>query len=310
MPNRIVREGILTSERVDRIAEDPAAEVFYRRLQSVVDDYGLYYAHPSLLRAALYPLRVDLIPESSVTRYLEACSAAGLVRVYSVAGKSYVQVLDFRQRSRAKPRFPLPPDGQLEANGPDGAWRSANVQNVNDGQVTDKCQSIDGRPRAYSYSYSETETGAGHPQPDVSTCEHVQADASTCQHVNAHDKSVRYSTTTTTTNTTTNALSLDVFFEERYSRHPKKRDRALAQQALSEITGIETASVQERFRAGHEAWIATDEYQWKGGAKCPTFASFVIDKTWQYPPDTPKEEPQLQSTMDPETKRRMKDWNG
>ena len=106
------------------------------------------------------------------------------------------------------------------------------------------------------------------------------------------------------------ALSLDVFFEERYSRHPKKRDRVLAQQALSEIAGIETADVQEQFRRGHEAWISTDTYQWMGGANCPTLAEFIVDKTWQYPPDTPAEEPRLQSTMDPETKRRMKDWNG
>ena len=48
MPNRILREGILTSERIERL--DWAEEVFYRRVMSVVDDYGRYYARPALLR--------------------------------------------------------------------------------------------------------------------------------------------------------------------------------------------------------------------------------------------------------------------
>ncbi len=48
MPNRILREGILTSERVNLLSWE--AEVFYRRLMSVVDDYGRFHAHPALLR--------------------------------------------------------------------------------------------------------------------------------------------------------------------------------------------------------------------------------------------------------------------
>jgi hypothetical protein len=83
------------------------------------------------------------------------------------------------------------------------------------------------------------------------------------------------------------ALPLDSFFEERYSRHPKKRDRVLAEQVLAQIRSIETQAVQEKFRNGHEAWVATDEYQWKGGAKCPTLAAFIMDRTWEYPPPTP-----------------------
>ena len=50
MPNRILREGILSSERVDALSE--GAEILYRRLMSVVDDYGRYFAHPTLIRSA------------------------------------------------------------------------------------------------------------------------------------------------------------------------------------------------------------------------------------------------------------------
>jgi hypothetical protein len=54
MPTRIIREGILTSERVDKLSE--RAELFYRRLMSVADDYGRYFANPANLRVNCYPV--------------------------------------------------------------------------------------------------------------------------------------------------------------------------------------------------------------------------------------------------------------
>ena len=51
MPDRIVRQGILTSDRVNQL--DWGAECFYRRLMSIVDDYGRYDARPAVLRAQL-----------------------------------------------------------------------------------------------------------------------------------------------------------------------------------------------------------------------------------------------------------------
>lgn len=110
MPNRILREGILTSERIDQLAWP--AEVFYRRLMSVVDDFGRFHANPSLLRAACYPLRLDRVSNSDIDKWLTECVTAGLVRVYQVEGKSYVEVIDFKQQKRAeKSKFPdVPPD--------------------------------------------------------------------------------------------------------------------------------------------------------------------------------------------------------
>ncbi len=40
MPNRVIREGILNSQRVNKLTEP--AELFYRRLMSVVDDFGRF----------------------------------------------------------------------------------------------------------------------------------------------------------------------------------------------------------------------------------------------------------------------------
>lgn len=111
MPNRILREGILTSERV--AALNWQEEVFYRRLMSVVDDFGRYHANPKLLRAACYPLLIDKVSDADVGKWLTNCVTAALVSVYPAPdGKRYLQLLDFRQQARAeKSKFPQMPDG-------------------------------------------------------------------------------------------------------------------------------------------------------------------------------------------------------
>ena len=111
MPNRILREGILTSEAVNSL--NWAEEVFYRRLHSVVDDFGRYYAAPKLLRAACYPLHIDKVSDSDIGKWLTACVTAALVRVYPAPdGKRYLEVLNFKQQVRAKEsKFPQMPDG-------------------------------------------------------------------------------------------------------------------------------------------------------------------------------------------------------
>jgi hypothetical protein len=108
MPNRIIREGILTSPRVARLGW--AEEVFYRRLMSVVDDFGRYYADHGMLRAACYPRQLNKVSDSDVGKWLCSCTAAALVRVYPAKdGERYLQLLDFRQQTRAKAsKFPDP----------------------------------------------------------------------------------------------------------------------------------------------------------------------------------------------------------
>ena len=110
MPNRILREGILTSPRMARLG-GWADEVFYRRLMSVVDDFGRYYADPGLLRAACYPRQLNKVSDSDIGKWLTACVTAALVRVYPASdGESYLQLLDFKQQVRTKTsRFPDPP---------------------------------------------------------------------------------------------------------------------------------------------------------------------------------------------------------
>lgn len=109
MPNRILREGILTSPRMVKLGWPE--EVFYRRLMSVVDDFGRYYADTGLLLAACYPRQLKKVSDSDIGKWLACCEAAALVRVYPAKdGERYLQLLDFGQQVRAKKsKFPDPP---------------------------------------------------------------------------------------------------------------------------------------------------------------------------------------------------------
>jgi hypothetical protein len=107
MPNRIIRDGILSSEPVNALSWP--AELFYRRLFSVVDDYGRYSAHPGILRAALYPLQLEKVSESDIGKWLRETEKAALVRLYSLEQKRYLEVAKFGQQVRARSKCPDPP---------------------------------------------------------------------------------------------------------------------------------------------------------------------------------------------------------
>lgn len=85
-----------------------AEEVFYRRLMSVVDDFGRYWADCGLLRAACYPRQLNKVSDSDIGKWLTALVEAALVRVYPAEdGERYLELLDFRQQVRAKEsKFP------------------------------------------------------------------------------------------------------------------------------------------------------------------------------------------------------------
>ena len=108
MPNRIIRDGILRSEKVNAL--EPLTELFYRRLMSVVDDYGRTEAHPTLLRSSCYPLLIDKVDEPTVKNHLKECQNVGLIQLYTVEGKHFIQLRNFNQQVRAKvSKFPQPP---------------------------------------------------------------------------------------------------------------------------------------------------------------------------------------------------------
>ena len=133
MPTRLLRDGILSSERIARLGWEE--EVFYRRLMSVVDDYGRFSATPMLLRASCYPLHLDKVSDADIGKWLQATEKAGLVSVYPAAdGKRYLQLQDFRQQVRAKTsKYPAPDAQPLSTCIADATHIQASVHLDGDG---------------------------------------------------------------------------------------------------------------------------------------------------------------------------------
>jgi len=107
MPNRILRDNILSSEPVASLKWDE--EVFYRRLMSIADDYGRHESSPQLLRAKCYPLQTDHVRVADITRWMAACQKAGLILGYAKDGKAYLEICKFGQQLRSASKCPAPP---------------------------------------------------------------------------------------------------------------------------------------------------------------------------------------------------------
>ncbi len=178
MPSRIIREGILGSDRVNRLSLE--AELFYRRLMSVVDDYGRFDGRPVLLRASCYRLRLDDVSEADILKYLTECETNDLIRMYAQNGepqtipirasdldnvlkdrnlRPFLEYVDFRQKVRAKEsKFPdPPPPGGCGSPAlhpyrtcPDIAEQPTTMDHADDALL---------RPEAEAYSRTEASTG-------------------------------------------------------------------------------------------------------------------------------------------------------
>ncbi len=116
MPTRLVREGILSSEAVCSLSWP--AEVLYRRLMSVVDDYGRFPASTKLIRSKCYPLQFDRVTHEEIVEWIRETVRARLVVVYpatdaSGTTKLYLEIQKFGQTTRSKSKCPEPPPREV-----------------------------------------------------------------------------------------------------------------------------------------------------------------------------------------------------
>ena len=98
----------MRSPRINQLSQ--CGELFFRRLMSVVDDYGRTEAHPTLLRSSCYPLLIDKVTEDDVSAHLVECEQLSLLTTYMIEEKAFLEVTNFNQQIRAKQsKFPGPP---------------------------------------------------------------------------------------------------------------------------------------------------------------------------------------------------------
>ena len=103
--SRMIRKGFVDSDRVSGL-DSWFTECFFHRLLLVADDYGFYDARPAYLRAQLFSTKLDKVREADVSRALLECERAGLVRLYEVDSKRYLEILRYGQRcDRTKPKW-------------------------------------------------------------------------------------------------------------------------------------------------------------------------------------------------------------
>lgn len=163
MPDRIVRAGILNSDAVNQLSW--AAEVFFRRLMSIVDDFGRYDGRASVVRAQLYALKIDRVSDSDIGKWMLETAEAGLVRQYTVQGKQFVEIVKFDQRLRARnSKWPGPPSSAVICQQPP---TSADIC----------CQTLTNASEAEASTESESEAEAESSASAVGSLAHIPSKA-------------------------------------------------------------------------------------------------------------------------------------
>ncbi len=96
------------------------AQLFYRCLHSVVDDFGRYEADPSILRARCFARQLERWPEERIAKCLAECSKTAmddglpLVFSYECDFKKYLEINKFNQRIRPETKSKFPPPSVRE----------------------------------------------------------------------------------------------------------------------------------------------------------------------------------------------------
>lgn len=150
MPIRLLKPGVRDSDAIESLS--PLCEVLFYRLLVTVDDFGRYDARPAMIKSQCFPIK-DAVTASVCTELLAELSRAGLVCIYEVNGKPYMQMLKWDNVPRAKEsKFP-PIDHACKHLYADASQPKANVTLT----VTD--------------TVTDTETEDRKPKPEISAAQ-------------------------------------------------------------------------------------------------------------------------------------------
>lgn len=126
MPNRILKESICRSDSIDSLSW--FEEVLFYRLIVVCDDYGRYDGRIPIIKGSCFPLKS--ITDKDLEKSLNKLSAVGLVALYTVDGKPYLQLVAWEkhQTVRAKKsKYPQPVTCEKEIQTPENICMQMNV---------------------------------------------------------------------------------------------------------------------------------------------------------------------------------------
>ena len=160
MPNRIIKESICTSDTIDSLSM--FEEVVFYRLIVNCDDFGRFDARPKVLSSKLFPLK-DISVEQ-MQGALDALCAAGLIIVYVVNGRPYLQMNTWHkhQSQRAtKSKYPSPDESDSPASENNSQELASNcMQMISSEEQPQADESNCKQMSPYSYSYSYSRSGS------------------------------------------------------------------------------------------------------------------------------------------------------
>lgn len=108
MPNRIIKEGIRTSRRINALSDFQYRVWSY--LLTYVDDYGRGSADPELLKGFLFPRR-RRVTEADIAKALAEMADMGCILLYEAEGESYLCFptwSDHQRIQQKRSKFPGP----------------------------------------------------------------------------------------------------------------------------------------------------------------------------------------------------------
>lgn len=105
MPNRWLKEGYISSERIMSVSAE--SRDCWLRLVLVADDHGLFDGRPQIVASRCYPLEPVARKCEQMLAELEH---ADLIRRYEVEGKPYLLICRWYERPRSAPKYPEPPE--------------------------------------------------------------------------------------------------------------------------------------------------------------------------------------------------------
>lgn len=113
MPNRLLKEGIVDSGRIDSLS--PEAEVCFYRLVVVADDLGRFDARTAIVRSRCFPLKEQSNMPARVEAWLTELADKFLILRYQVGGQPFLQIMKWDQRVRSNGKFPEPSEADLQS---------------------------------------------------------------------------------------------------------------------------------------------------------------------------------------------------
>lgn len=106
MPNRILKESICRSEEINQLSY--FEEVLFYRLIVNCDDYGRFDGRVKIIKCTCFPLKT--ITEKEIEIALLKLAAVGLVTLYQVDDRRYLQLVTWEDHQRVRTKKSKYPD--------------------------------------------------------------------------------------------------------------------------------------------------------------------------------------------------------